>query len=65
MIRLSRSGECRVTHRRPVEDVKREGWVDEGTLVISVLDPDLTWPERELVDQLGTKKYGKTKVRGE
>lgn len=40
------------------EKVKREGWRDLGILVISPSDQRLTWPERELVKQLGEKLYG-------
>ena len=34
-------------------------WREEGLLAVSVEDDRLTWPERELVEQLGTKLYGK------
>lgn len=44
--------------RRPPEDIKREGWQEQGILVVSDSDPRLSWPERELVRQLGTKLYG-------
>jgi hypothetical protein len=47
--------------RRPPEDIKREGWRDQGVLVVSDADPRLSWPERELVRQLGTKLYGQRK----
>ena len=30
-----------------------------GILVIAEQDPRLSWPERELVRQLGTKLYGR------
>ncbi len=45
--------------RRSPEDVKRDGWVEQGVLAVSVEDHRLTWPERELVRQLGEKLYGK------
>jgi len=45
-------------NRRPPEDVKREGWREQGLLVVSPADPRLSWPERELVRQLGEKLYG-------
>lgn len=45
--------------RRPPEDIKREGWRDQGVLVVSEADPRLNWAERELVRQLGSKLYGK------
>ena len=45
--------------RRDTEQVKREGWHEQHVLVVSLYDPRLTWPERELVRQLGEKLYGK------
>ena len=45
--------------RRSPERVKREGWREKGLLAVSVDDERLTWPERELVRQLGEKLYGK------
>ena len=45
--------------RRSPETVKREGWQQQGLLVISPEDDRLSWPERELVRQLGEKLYGK------
>jgi len=44
--------------RRDPEQVKREGWRELGLLVISPEDERLSWPERELVRQLGEKLYG-------
>jgi hypothetical protein len=45
-------------NRRSPEDVKRDGWVEQGLLAVNVEDLRLTWPERELVKQLGEKLYG-------
>ena len=45
--------------RRSPDQVKREGWHEQGVLAVSVEDERLTWPERELVKQLGEKLYGK------
>ena len=39
--------------RRPPEQVKREGWREQGVLVIAENDHRLTWPEREMIRQLG------------
>ena len=50
--------------RRPAEEVKREGWREQGVLVVSPADPRLTWPERELVRQLGEKLYGRLPSTG-
>lgn len=47
--------------RKPidVDTEKRDGWRHHGILVVSADDHRLTWPERELVKQLGAKLYGK------
>lgn len=44
--------------------IKREGWRDQGILVVSAGDHRLTWPERELIKQLGEKLYGKQQTTG-
>lgn len=44
--------------RRPIEQVKRDGWREHSILVVSVEDQRLTWPERAFVRQLGEKLYG-------
>lgn len=49
--------------RRDPEKVKRDGWREHNILVVSPEDQRLSWPERELVRQLGEKLYGKRKVR--
>ena len=46
-------------NRRDPEQVKRDGWQDRGLLAVSLDDQRLTWPERELIRQLGEKLYGK------
>jgi hypothetical protein len=49
--------------RRSPEKVKREGWHDQGVLAVSLNDERLTWPERELVRQLGEKLYGRRQAQ--
>ena len=44
--------------RRSPDQVKREGWAEQGVLAVAVDDQRLTWSERELVRQLGEKLYG-------
>ncbi len=44
--------------RRDPEQVKRDGWHEHGILAVAIDDARLTWPERELVEQLGTRLYG-------
>jgi hypothetical protein len=51
--------------RRPPEQVKREGWREQGVLVIAENDHRLTWPEREMIRQLGEKLYGDNRKRQE
>jgi hypothetical protein len=45
-------------HRRDPEQVRRDGWQEQHMLAVSLDDHRLTWPERELVRQLGEKLYG-------
>lgn len=49
--------------RRDAEQVKRDGWRECGVLVIAEDDQRLTWPERELIRQLGQKLYGQRPVK--
>ncbi len=44
--------------RRAPEEIKRDGWREQGVLVVAEDDQRLTWPERELVKQLGARLYG-------
>jgi hypothetical protein len=45
--------------RRSPERVKRDGWHERGLLAVAVDDERLSWPERELVRQIGDKLYGR------
>ncbi len=47
------------------EEIKRKGWQDEGIFVVSVNDHRLTWPEKELINQIATKLYSNCKVKEE
>ena len=49
--------------RRDPDRVKRDGWRDQGVLAVSIDDERLSWPERELVRQLGDKLYGRSAPR--
>ena len=44
--------------RRDPERIRREGWREQALLAVSLHDRRLSWPERELVRQLGTRLYG-------
>lgn len=45
--------------RRSPDQVKKDGWNEQGVLAVAVDDARLTWPERELVRQLGERLYGR------
>lgn len=45
--------------RMSPDRVNRSGWHDQNILVVSPEDERLSWPERELVRQLGEKLYGR------
>jgi hypothetical protein len=45
--------------RRAPEEVKCEGWHELGVLVINEDDDQLSWPERQLIRQLGDRLFGK------
>ena len=47
--------------RTPPDRIKQDGWRMQGVLVVSEDDQRMTWPERELVRQLGEKLYGSRK----
>ncbi len=52
-------------NRPSPESIKQQGWRVQGVLVIEVDDQRLTWPERELIRQLGERLYGdRTKEHG-
>lgn len=64
-----RSSLGRVQPRQPLDDgelaaMRRAAWRQQGMLAVSTDDPRLTWPERELVNQLGDKLYGSRKEAG-
>ena len=39
------------------EKIKREGWNNDGILVVKIDDERLSWPEKELIKQIGDKIY--------
>ena len=49
--------------RRAPEEVKREGWHELGVLVINEDDDRLSWPERQLIRQLGERLFGRRQPR--
>ncbi|MDD3030627.1 MAG: hypothetical protein PHS57_10210 [Alphaproteobacteria bacterium] len=51
-------------HRTDPERIKREGWSTQGILVVQKDDKRLSWPEKELIQQVGEKLYGKRPDKG-
>ena len=45
-----------------VEKIKREGWLEQGILVVSVNDPRLVFYDREAITQIGNRFYGERKT---
>jgi hypothetical protein len=45
--------------RRSAEQVKRDGWLEYGILVVNEDDHRLSWPERQLIRQLGERLFGR------
>lgn len=43
------------------EKIKREGWKNDKILVVKADDERLSWPERELIKQIGDKIYNTKK----
>ena len=41
------------------EKLKREGWQEQGLLVVHENDERLDWTEKELIRRLGERLYGK------
>jgi len=52
-------------NRRTPDEIKREGWREQRVLAVSLDDARLSWPERELIRQLGDKLYGDRSKRKE
>ena len=50
--------------RMPPEEMKRLDWQAQRVLVIDADDERLTWPERELIRQLGERLYGRKRSEG-
>lgn len=45
--------------RPDIDVIKRDGWRDQGILVVSLDDERLDWVERELVKRIGERLYGR------
>jgi hypothetical protein len=45
------------------EAMKRNGFLDQGILIVKVDDPRLAWQERMLLEQIGTRLYGERRKK--
>ena len=43
------------------EAIKRDGWTNQGILVVAHDDTRLDWVQRETVKQIGNRLYGERK----
>ena len=39
--------------RASADKIKRDGWREQGILVVTIADSRLTWPEKEFLRQIG------------
>lgn len=42
------------------EEVKRDGWNDHRILVVGADDPRINWMERQVLEQIGNRLYGRS-----
>lgn len=42
-----------------VEDIKRDGWREHQILVVRPSDSRLTWIERQIIEAIGKRLYGR------
>lgn len=47
-----------------LERVKKQGWSKDGILVINVEDERLSWPEKEIIKQIGNRIHNLKKENG-
>ena len=47
-----------------IEAIKRDGWREQGILVVDVSDPRLNWMQEQVIRQLGSKLYGDFNKKG-
>lgn len=50
-----------VPEQMDVEEVKADGWRDHEIFVIPLSDPRLGWIERQVIQQVGDRIYGRRK----
>jgi hypothetical protein len=48
--------------RASAEDIKRDGWREQGILVVAIADSRLNWTEKELLCRIGEKLYGRIDI---
>lgn len=44
------------------EAMKRNAYRDQGVVIVRLDDPRLTWDQKEIVKQVGTKLYGQRRA---
>ena len=46
-----------------VEEIKRDGWNDHRILVVRADDARIGWIEKQIIEQIGAKLYGRKDSR--
>lgn len=46
-----------------MEDIKRDGWNNHQILVVRADDARIGWIERQIIEQIGAKLYGRKDSR--
>ncbi len=45
-------------------DICRNAWRHHGILLIRIDDPDFTWDQRAMIEQIGDRRYGRRETTG-
>ncbi len=48
-----------VPNQMDVEEVKADGWNDHRILVVNPDDTSINWMERQVIEQIGQRLYGR------
>lgn len=53
-----------IPNQMDVEEVKADGWNDHRILVVGADDTRINWMERQVIEQIGQRLYGRKTRRG-
>lgn len=64
MTRSSYRSPLNLSNSVDYDAIKKNGFHDQGLLVVDINDDRISWVEREVLRQVGEKLYGKSKKAG-